>query len=94
MVRKLFGLVAAVLLALSFAGSLLADEITGTITKVEVEGRKITVKGKDKEVTVGISGSRTKLEGIGDRSEFKQGQNVTVEYSGDDAKKVTVKKAK
>lgn len=90
MFRKLWSLVAVVLLTLSLAGSVSADEIKGKITKVEGGGRKITVKAKDKEVTVGISGSRTTLEGIGDRSEFKEGQSVTVEYSGDDAKKVKV----
>ena len=94
MIRKLFSLVAVALLTLSFAGSVFADEIKGKISKVGGEGREITVKSKDKEVTVKISGSRTSLEGIGDRSEFKEGQSVTVDYSGDEAKKVTVRKAK
>lgn len=94
MIKKLSSLVAVLLLSLSFAGSVLADQLQGTITKVGGEGREITVKGKDKEVTVKVSGSRTKLEGIGDRGEFKSGQNVTVEYSGDEASKVSVAKAK
>ena len=94
MVRKLFSLVAVALLALSFAGSVLADEIKGKITKVGGEGREITVKSKDKEVTVKISGSRTTVEGVGDRSEFKEGQSVTVTYSGDAASKVSVAKGK
>ncbi len=94
MVRKLLNIALVALFTLSFAGSVLADEIKGKITKIERGGRSITVKSKDKEVTVGISGSRTTLEGISDRSEFKEGQSVTVEYSGDAAKKVSVKKGK
>lgn len=94
MVRKLWSLVAVALFTLSLTGLVLADEIKGKITKVGTGGREITVKAKDKEVTVKISGSRTTLEGIGDRSEFKEGQSVTVEYSGEDAKKVSVRKGK
>jgi len=39
-------------------GSTLADELIGVITKVDVEGKKITVveKGSDKEVEVTITG--------------------------------------
>lgn len=94
MVRKLLNIALVALFTLSFAGSVLADEIKGKITKVGGGGREITVKAKDKEVTVKISGSRTTLEGIGDRSEFKEGQSVAVEYSGDSAKKISVKKGK
>ncbi|HWP59179.1 MAG TPA: hypothetical protein VNL14_14895 [Candidatus Acidoferrales bacterium] len=85
----------AALLALSFAGSVLAEEMKGKITKVGGGGREVTVKSKDgKEVTVKISGSRTKLEGVGDRSELKEGQSVTLEHDGGEAKKITVKAAK
>lgn len=94
MVSKLLGLAAGLLFVFSVAGLALADEVKGKITKVGGGGREITVKAKDKEVTVKISGSRTALEGIGDRSEFKEGQSVTVEYSGDAAKKVSVRKGK
>ena len=94
MLRKLWSLVVVALLAISFAGSVLADEIKGKITKVGGGGREITVKAKDKEITVKISGSRTTLEGVGDRSELKEGQSVAVEYAGDSAKKVSVKKGK
>jgi len=94
MIRKLLSLVAVALLTLSFAGSVLADEIKGKITKVGGGGREITVKSKDKEVTLSISGSRTTVEGVGDRSEFKEGQSVTVEYSGGAASKVSVAKGK
>ena len=93
MIRKLWGLVAVVLLALSFAGSVLAEMVEGKITKIDRGGREITVKAKGgKEVTIGISGSRTTLEGIGDRSEFKAGQSVVADVDGGEAKKVTVKK--
>jgi hypothetical protein len=92
MVRKLFSLVAVALLTLSFAGSVFADEIKGKITKVGGEGREITVKSKDKEVSVKVSGSKTTLEGVADRSALKEGQSVTVEYSGDAASKVSVAK--
>ena len=94
MVRKLFSIVAAALLTLSLAGLVQADEVTGDITKVGEEGRSITVKSKDKEVTVNISGSRTTLEGVGNRSELKVGQDVTVEYKGDAASKIKVTKTK
>jgi len=94
MVRKLFSIVAAALLTLSLAGLVQADEVAGNITKVGEEGRSITVKSKDKEVTVNISGSRTTLEGVGNRSELKVGQDVTVEYKGDAASKIKVTKTK
>ena len=94
MFKQFASFVTTVILALSFATSILADEIKGKINKVGGGGREITVKSKDKEVTVKISGSRTTLEGVGDRSELKEGQSVTVEYSGDAAKKVSVRKGK
>jgi len=90
MVRKLWSLMAAVLLSLSLVGSVMADEMKGKITKVGEGGRSITVQAKDKEVTVNISASRTALEGVSDRSGLKEGQSVTVEYSGSEAKKVSV----
>ncbi|OGQ80403.1 MAG: hypothetical protein A3F90_14135 [Deltaproteobacteria bacterium RIFCSPLOWO2_12_FULL_60_19] len=94
MVKKLGSIVVAALLALSFVGSVLADEIKGKITKVDGGGREITVKGKDKEVKVSISSSRTAFEGIGGRGDLKEGLDVTVEYADGAAKKVSVKKAK
>jgi hypothetical protein len=67
--------------------------VAGTISKVEDGGRSVMVKTKDgKEVNVKISGSRTKLEGIGDRSEFKAGQKVSAEVDGGSATKVKVSK--
>lgn len=94
MVKKLSSIVAVALFTLSLAGLVQADEVTGNITKVDGGGRSITVKSKDKEVTVSISGSRTTLEGVGSRSDLKEGQKVTVEYKGDAASKVKVTKAK
>jgi hypothetical protein len=39
-----------------------------------------------------ISGSRTKLEGVGDRSELKAGQKVSAEVDGGSATKIKVAK--
>jgi hypothetical protein len=93
MMRQLLSLVAAALFSLSLAGSVLAEEIMGKITKVGEEGREITVKSKDgKETTVKISGSRTSLEGAKSRGDLKAGQSVTVEHAGGEAKKIKVTK--
>ena len=92
--KKLLSLASALLLSATMAGAVLAaDMIKGTVSKVENDGREIVVKTKDgKEVTMKISGSRTKLEGIGDRGEFKAGQKVSAEVDGGEAKKVKVSK--
>jgi Ni/Co efflux regulator RcnB len=93
--KRLMSLVFALILSASMAGAVLAAEkmVKGTVSKVENGGREVVVKTKDgKEVTMKISGSRTKLEGIGDRSEFKSGQKVSAELDGDSAKKVKVTK--
>jgi hypothetical protein len=93
--KKISSLFTAAALTIMLVGSALAAEMQGQISKVGNEGREITVKAKDgKEVTVKISGSRTKLEGVSDRAALKEGQNVTVEHEGDEAKKITVKAAK
>lgn len=85
MVKKLFSLVVAALLSLSLAGAVMADPIEGTVTKVENEGRAVTVKGNDgKEVTLRISGSSTALEGVGDRAEIKEGMKASGEYDPGD----------
>lgn len=81
------------LFAVSLIGPALAAEIKGTITKVENEGRSITVKGGDgKEVTLSVSGSRTELAGVKDRSDLKKGQKATVTYDGSSASKINVGK--
>jgi hypothetical protein len=93
MMQKLLSCLAVLLFALSLTGSVYAEEMMGKITKVGGEGRDIAVKSKDgKEVTVSISGSRTSLDGVKSRSEFKEGQSVTVEYEGGEAKRVKVTK--
>lgn len=92
MMKTLGNLVLTVLLALSFAGSVLADEIRGTISKAD--RREITVKAKDgKEMTLKVSGSRTEIEG-GSRDDLKEGMRVRVEYSGDAASKISISKGK
>jgi hypothetical protein len=81
------------LLSLSLTGFVFADELKGKITKVGDEGREITVSSKGgKDMTVKISGSRTKIEGVKSRSDLKAGQSVTVEHEGGEAKKVKVTK--
>jgi hypothetical protein len=84
---------AAIIVSLSLAGSVIAEELKGKITKVGTEGRDITVAGSDgKEVKVSISGSRTKIEGVKGRDELKAGQNVTVDHDGGQAKTIKVTK--
>ncbi|HEX9663493.1 MAG TPA: hypothetical protein VGB27_14495 [Candidatus Binatia bacterium] len=94
--KKLLSLASALLLSVVMSGAIWAadaDKVSGTISKVEDGGRSIVVKTKDgKEVSMNISGSRTKLEGIGDRSEFKAGQKVSAEVDGGSATKVKVTK--
>lgn len=88
--KGLWNLVLAVLLGISFAGSVLADEIRGTISKSE--GREITVKSREgKEVKVKVSGSRTAIDG-GSRDDLKEGTKVSVEYKGDEASKISIRK--
>lgn len=92
--KKLLSLAAALLLSVSFAGGVMAaDKVMGTVSKVAEGGREVVVKTKDgKEVSMKISGSRTKLEGVGDRSELKAGQKVTAEVDGGEAKNIKVSK--
>jgi outer membrane lipoprotein SlyB len=91
MVKRLPSLLVAALVTFAFAGSVLAETMQGTLSKVD--RREVTVKSKDgKEVTLSVSGSRTKVEGVGDRSELKVGQKVTVEHDGGEAKMIKVSK--
>lgn len=84
---------AAIFVSLTLAGSVVADELKGKITKVGNGGRDITVSTKDgKETTVSISGSRTKIEGVKGRDDLKAGQNVTVDHEGGQAKTIKVAK--
>ena len=92
--KKLLSLASVLLLSLVMTTAIwAADMVSGTISKVEDEGRSIVVKTKDgKEVSMKISGSRTKLEGVKDRSEFKSGQKVSAEVDAGSATKVKVTK--
>jgi hypothetical protein len=93
MLRGLLRLFTIGLLTLSLAGSAFADEVKGTISKVGDEGREIMVKDKaGKELSVKISGSRTKIDGVKSRSDLKEGQNVTVEHEKGEAKTIKVAK--
>ena len=93
MLQKVLSSCSVVLVTVCLAGSLYAEEVAGKISKVGNGGREITVKSKaGKEVTVKISGSRTTLDGVKSRSELKEGQSVSVEHEGGDAKKVKVTK--
>jgi hypothetical protein len=93
MLRGLLRVFVIGLLTLSLAGSAFADEVKGTISKVEDEGREIMVKDKaGKEVSVKISGSRTKIDGVKSRSDLKEGQTVTVEHEKGEAKTIKVAK--
>ncbi len=99
--KKLVGLASVLLFSLVMTAAMTTstwaaekdDKVSGTISKVEEGGRSIVVKTKDgKEVTMKISGSRTKIEGVGDRSDLKTGQKVTAEVKGDEATMVKVSK--
>ena len=93
MLRGLLRLFTIGLITLSLAGSAFADEVKGTISKVGDEGREIMVKDKaGKEVSVKISGSRTKIDGVKSRSDLKEGQDVTVEHEKGEAKTIKVAK--
>jgi hypothetical protein len=93
MFRRALSFLVMALVTLSLAGSVLADEVKGKITKVGEEGREITVATKEgKDVKVKISGSRTKIDGVKSRSDLKEGQNVTVEHEGGEAKTIKVAK--
>jgi hypothetical protein len=93
MLRGLLRLFTIGLLTLSLAGTAFADEVKGTISKVGDEGREIMVKDKaGKEVSVKISGSRTKIDGVKSRSDLKEGQSVTVEHEKGEAQTIKVAK--
>ncbi|MBA2689461.1 MAG: hypothetical protein H0U63_01500 [Burkholderiales bacterium] len=69
-----------------------ADSLQGTISKVEDEGKAITVKGKDgKETKLKVSSKRTQLEGVKESSELKVGQAVNITHEGGEAKTLSSK---
>ena len=84
MFKKLLTLAAVSLLTLSFAGAVLADPVKGKVTKVENDGRAVTVMSGKKEITLRISGSGTELSGVGDRGGIKVGMTVSGEYDPGD----------
>ena len=92
MVKKLLSLIAVALFTLSLVGSVLAADIRGRISKVENDGRSVTIKPREGDaVTVRVSGSSTTLEGVGDRSELKEGLRVNVTYDESDDRKTASK---
>lgn len=88
--KKLASVAAGLLL--TFSASAFAASLEGKISKVEDEGGKISVTAADgKETSVKISGKRTELSGVKDRSELKVGRAVAIEHEGGEAKKLTAK---
>jgi hypothetical protein len=87
MMRKLFGTLAvAVVLCV---GAVLADEIKGTIKKVDVDGKKITVTvdGKDTDYTYTDD---TKFPGGKNKPGTAQTFAKAVERAGDKGVKATI----
>ena len=86
---KLAGLIGVAALALSTA-VFAAESLQGTVSKVEEDGKYVTVKAADgKETRLRISSKRTKLEGVNDSAELKTGQKVTVTHSDGEAQKLS-----
>lgn len=93
MIKGLLRLFSIAVVTVSLVGPAFADEVKGTISKVGEEGREISVKDKSgKTVEVKISGSRTKIEGVKNRADLKEGQSVTVEHEKGEAKNIKVAK--
>ncbi len=87
MLRKLFGTLAvAVVLCV---GAVLADEIKGTITKVDVDGKKITVKVDDKESTWDVADD-AKLPGTKNKPGTLKGLSRAVDKAGDAGYKAVI----
>ena len=86
---KLAGLIGVAALALSTA-VFAAESLQGTVSKVEEDGKYVTVKAADgKETRLRISSKRTKLEGVNDSAELKAGQKVTVTHADGEAQKLS-----
>jgi hypothetical protein len=87
MLRKLFGTLAvAVVLCV---GAVLADEIKGTITKVDVDGKKVTVKVDDKETTYDVADD-AKIAGRGKNPGTLKTLAAAVDKAGDKGYKAVV----
>ena len=86
---KLAGLIGVATLALSMA-VFAAESLQGTVSKVEEDGKYVTVKAADgKETRLRISSKRTKLEGVNDSAELKARQKVTVTHADGEAQKLS-----
>jgi hypothetical protein len=87
MLRKLFGTLAVA--AVLCVGAVLADEIKGTITKVDADGHKITVKVDDKETTYDVADD-AKLPGGKNKPGTLKGLAKQVDNAGDKGYKAVV----
>ena len=87
MFRKLFGTLAvAVVLCV---GAVLADEIKGTIKKVDVDGKKITVSVDGKESTWDVADD-AKLPGGKDKPGTLKGLSKAVDKAGEKGMPATI----
>lgn len=75
------------------AGSALADELLGVLTKVDVEGKKITVieKGSDKEVVVTITDKTEQVSKKGSNPVDLEKLSKALSKATDAGKKVQLK---
>ena len=90
--RHVIGVVVSVAFLAFGTASHAADSLQGTITKVEDDGKLITVKANDgKETKIKISTKRTKMDGASDSAELKAGQAVSVTYKDGEATQLSVK---
>ncbi|MFN4260809.1 MAG: hypothetical protein ACK4RK_16055 [Gemmataceae bacterium] len=66
-------------LMLVCVGLIIADEIKGTVAKVDAEKGVISVKveGKEKPINVKV-GKKVKLAGVADVKDIKEGAKVTI----------------
>lgn len=70
MVKRLLVMFVAVVFALGLVGLAFADDVTGKITKID--GTKLTIKAKDKDVTVEVKSVKDLK--VGDEVVVKNGE--------------------
>jgi hypothetical protein len=88
MLRKLFGFLAvAVVLCV---GAVLADEIKGSIKKVDVDGKKITVSVDGKETTYDVAEDAKLPGGRGGKAGTLKGLAKQVDNTGDKGYKAVI----
>jgi hypothetical protein len=90
----LLALVAGLMAAAVIITPVIADELFGVITKVDVEGKKLTVveKGTDKEVVVTTTADTEYVSGKGESSKIDlESLSKKVAKAQDAGKKVAVK---